>query len=165
MWLPRDEPGGCCAILFLVKLNDDGADALRLEQFIPYRLSVLSNTVSEAIAKLYEDRFGLSMTEWRVLAVAGRFSPVTATTICQRTAMSKVAVSRALSALLARRFVKRDDGRRSLLRPTARGYKLIATVTPLALGVEEQLLDVLSVAQYRQLDVILTALSERAAAL
>ena len=152
-----------------MKLNDDGADALRLEQFIPYRLSVLSNTVSEAIAKLYEDRFGLSMTEWRVLAVAGRFSPVTATTICQRTAMSKVAVSRALSALLARRFVKRDkdpdDGRRSLLRPTARGYKLIATVTPLALGVEEQLLDVLSVAQYRQLDVILTALSERAAAL
>ena len=45
---------------------------LDLEHFLPYRLSVLSNTISAAIARDYGERFGLAVTEWRVLAVLGR---------------------------------------------------------------------------------------------
>jgi hypothetical protein len=47
---------------------------LELERFLPYRLSILSNTVSQSIAAEYQDRFELSMTEWRVMAVLGRFA-------------------------------------------------------------------------------------------
>src|SRR5690606_18058778 len=51
---------------------------LDLEQFLPYRLSVLSNRLSSAIAKIYADRFSLAMTEWRVMAVLGRYPDVSA---------------------------------------------------------------------------------------
>jgi len=42
---------------------------LLLENFLPYRLSVLTNLVSSAIAGAYRERFGLSIPEWRVVAV------------------------------------------------------------------------------------------------
>ena len=51
---------------------------LQLEHFLPYRLSVLSNRISQDIARLYGDRFGLGITEWRVVAVLGRHSDISA---------------------------------------------------------------------------------------
>ena len=44
---------------------------LALDAFVPYRLSVLTNQVSSAIARHYADRFGLTIPEWRVMAVLG----------------------------------------------------------------------------------------------
>ena len=65
---------------------------LELENFLPYRLSILSNTVSQSIAAEYQDRFELSMTEWRVMAVLGRFAELSAREVAERTAMDKVAL-------------------------------------------------------------------------
>ena len=62
-----------------------GNTALELEKFLPYRLSVLSNTVSQAIAREYEDRFQLSITEWRVVAVLGRYDGLSAREVAERT--------------------------------------------------------------------------------
>jgi DNA-binding MarR family transcriptional regulator len=73
---------------------------LELERFLPYRLSVLSNRLSNAIARSYEQRFQLSVTEWRVIAVLGRFPGLSANEVAERTAMDKVAVSRAVARLL-----------------------------------------------------------------
>ena len=70
---------------------------LELEHFLPYRLSILSNAVSQAIADDYQRRFDLSMTEWRVMAVLARFDGLSAREVAERTLMDKVAVSRALS--------------------------------------------------------------------
>ena len=82
--------------------GDSGENSsLMLERFLPYRLSVLSNTVSKGIAALYADRFGITIPEWRALAVLGRFGPVTSAEICSRTAMDKVQVSRAIQRLTA----------------------------------------------------------------
>ena len=78
---------------------------LELEKFTPYRLSVLTNRVSQAIARDYEARFGLSVSEWRVMAVLGRFGPASATEICERTAMDKVSVSRATKSLDTRDMI------------------------------------------------------------
>ena len=75
---------------------------LILEEFLPYRLSILSNTVSSSIASTYEKRFGLSIPEWRVIAVLGRFPGISAVEVAQRTMMDKVAVSRAVSKLIKR---------------------------------------------------------------
>ena len=88
-------------------------DALELERFLPYRLSVLSNRISDAIAREYSQRFALGVTEWRVMAVLGRWPGLSASDVARRTAMDKVAVSRAVARLLD--GIGRDE-RASLFR-------------------------------------------------
>lgn len=117
---------------------------LDLEHFLPYRLSVLSNTVSRAIAATYEQRFGLGITEWRVMAVLGRYDGLSAREVADRTAMDKVAVSRALSRLIeagrVRRLVAEHDKRQSVLRLSDEGWKVYEQIAPLALEHERRLL-------------------------
>ena len=139
---------------------------LVLEQFLPYRLSILSNTVSNTIARDYRDLFGLSIPEWRVMAVLGRFGPVSAGGICQRTAMDKVTVSRAVTRLIGQRLVARatdpDDRRRSILKLTARGARVHAQIVPIARGRESELAAVLTTEERQNLDMLLAKLQQRA---
>ena len=117
---------------------------LELQNFLPYRLSVLSNRASDAIAREYSQRFALSVTEWRVMAVLGRYPGLSANQVAQRTAMDKVAVSRAVASLLdAGRLLRSfddDDRRRSVLRLSEAGHAVYDQIVPLALGFEQQLL-------------------------
>ena len=115
-----------------------------LDRFLPYRLSVLSNLVSSAIADAYQQRFGLSIPEWRVLAVLARYPGLSAAEVAERTRMDAVAVSRAVARLLAagrlRRTTSRDDRRRSVLTVSAAGAAVYRAVAPIALGYERELL-------------------------
>lgn len=117
---------------------------LDLDHFLPYRLSVLSNRVSSAIARVYSERYALSVTEWRVMAVLGRFPGLSANEVAQRTAMDKVAVSRAVARLTEAGRLERDthddDRRRSVLRLSPDGYKIYDEVAPMALAFEQRLL-------------------------
>lgn len=117
---------------------------LELEHFLPYRLSILSNTVSQAIADDYQSRYDLSMTEWRVMAVLGRYEGLSARQVAERTAMDKVAVSRALARLVAAGRVDRTihdaDKRRSVLSLTATGWAMHDDVAPMARMRERELL-------------------------
>ena len=116
---------------------------LELERFLPYRLSVLSNRISQDIARLYAERFGLGITQWRILAVLGRYPDLSATQVAERTAMDKVAVSRAVAGLLEAGLLRRRahgaDRRRSVLELSARGYRVYDEVAPLALAYERRL--------------------------
>ncbi|MES2857749.1 MAG: MarR family winged helix-turn-helix transcriptional regulator [Pseudomonadota bacterium] len=118
---------------------------LDLEHFLPYRLSVLSNRISSAIAREYSQRFALGVTEWRVMAVLGRYPGLSANQVAQRTAMDKVAVSRAVARLLEAGRLERefdqDDRRRSVLRLSDAGYTVYDEVAPLALDFERHVLD------------------------
>jgi len=122
-----------------------GHAQLDLEHFLPYRLSVLSNRVSGTIARIYTERFQLSITEWRVMAVLGRYPGLSANEVAQRTAMDKVAVSRAVARLLDAgrldREIHGDDRRRSVLKLSEGGYRIYDEVAPLALEFERRLLD------------------------
>ena len=137
---------------------------LELERFLPYRLSVLSNTVSQAIADIYERRFALAITEWRVMAVLGRYEGLSAREVAERTAMDKVAVSRALARLIdagrVRRSTAAHDKRQSVLQLTAKGWKVYDEVAPLALEHERRLLAHLSAEEQRWLTRILDRLWE-----
>lgn len=117
---------------------------LELDRFLPYRLSVLSNRISQDIARLYADRFGLGITQWRILAVLGRYPDLSATELTERTAMDKVAVSRAVAGLLEAGLLRRRlhgaDRRRSRLELSARGYRVYDQIAPLALDYEARLL-------------------------
>ncbi len=142
-----------------------GHAPLELERFLPYRLSILSNRVSQAIAREYQDRFDLSMTEWRVIAVLARFDGegLSAREVAERTEMDKVAVSRALSCLVgAKRVVRRmhaGDKRRSVLRLSVHGWKIHDTVAPLARAHESTLLSALDADERRSLEHILDKLA------
>ena len=135
---------------------------LLLENFLPYRLSVLSNRVSQTIADLYQKRFGLAITEWRVMAVLGRFADLSANEVAERTAMDKVAVSRAVARLLERGLIKReihsDDRRRSVLALSEVGYTVYDEVAPMALACEQRLIATLDEDERTTLDRLLVKL-------
>ena len=149
-----------------VKRKSRSADRLHLEHFVPYRLSVLTNIVSMSIAEAYEREFGLSIPQWRVVAVLARYPDLSAIEVAERTAMDKVAVSRAVQGLLARRRLLRTydsgDRRRTRLRLSAAGQSVYTRVAPLALSYEKKLLDALSPTDRRALDRLLGRLVERA---
>jgi len=139
---------------------------LILEDFLPYRLSILSNTVSNTIATAYNKRFGLSIPEWRVIAVLGRFPGLSAVEVAERTLMDKVAVSRAVTKLINSGRVDRQiadaDRRRSILRLSAEGRQVHDEIVPLSLKFEEDLLHGLSEDEIRTLSVIMERLLARA---
>lgn len=140
--------------------------ALQLDRFIPYRLSVLTNTVSMLIAGAYEREFGLSIPQWRVMAVLARYPDLSAVEVAERTAMDKVAVSRAIQGLLDEKRVLRafdkGDRRRSILRLSAAGQAVYTRVAPMALRYEAELLSALSPSDQRTLDRLLARLMEQA---
>jgi DNA-binding MarR family transcriptional regulator len=140
-----------------------------LDRFLPYRLSVLTNLVSGTIADAYQRRFGLSIPEWRVLAVLARYPGLSAAEVAERTRMDAVAVSRAVARLLGagrlRRAVSRDDRRRSVLSVSAAGAAVYRAVAPLALGYERELLASLDAPERAALDRALDVLTARAQAL
>ena len=141
---------------------------LELEHFLPYRLSVLSNRISQEIARLYAERFALNVTEWRLLAVLGRYPDLTATELVERTAMDQVAVSRAVASLVEdgrlTRKVDGDDRRRTKLRLSAKGYRIYDEVAPLALQYQQRLLSALSGEDRAQLEALLARLNVENAA-
>ncbi len=137
---------------------------LELERFLPYRLSVLSNRISQTIAHLYDQRFGLAITEWRIMAVLGRFSGLSAGEVAERTAMDKVAVSRAVARLLERGLIMRDthgdDRRRSVLALSEVGYSVYDEVAPMTLECERRLLSGFSPEERQQISLLIDKLSD-----
>ena len=144
-------------------------DLLVLEKFLPYRLSVLSNRLSAAIAEAYSRRFGLSIPEWRVMAVLALEPGLSAAEVADRTAMDKVAVSRAVGRLIstgrAQREVAAGDRRRSVLQLTADGRRIYRRIAPALRRYEAELLAGLEPRHRRQLGTLLKRLEARAAAM
>lgn len=137
---------------------------IELEKFIPYQLSIVSNTVSQAIADEYQKRFDLGTTEWRVMAVLARYDgeDLSARAVARLTAMDKVAISRALARLVEKgrvlRRVHAGDKRRSVLRLSAAGWRIHDAVAPLARRREREFLERLSTEERRWLMGILDKL-------
>lgn len=119
------------------------ADRLQLDDFLPYRLSITSNLVSDRIARTYEALFGLSIPEWRLVAVIAETGAITQAELGERTRMDKVTVSRAAIALTGRGLLARapneSDRRSHHLSLTREGQALYEAVAPKALAMEREL--------------------------
>lgn len=117
--------------------------SLRLDAFIPYLLSVTSNVVSDAIASTYQALFGLTIPEWRLIAVIGEDDGITQQQVGRRTRMDKVTVSRATIALVDRGLVERkphsSDRRSQSLHLTKAGHDLYDQVAPKAIELEQRI--------------------------
>ncbi len=125
-------------------MNKNSDKVLCLQHFLPYRLFVIASRISSSLAKQYEKHFNISRPEWRVLAVLAEASGLSAAEVSDKTAMDKVAVSRAVSKLIAVRYIKRDfeenDKRRSKLYLTAKGKGTYQKIVPVAQAHEEKIL-------------------------
>ena len=139
---------------------------LNLEKFLPYRLAILSHSVSHSIAAVYDDRFDLSIPEWRVIAVLGRFPGLSAVEVGERTVMDKVAVSRAVTKLIKNGRIDRQfadaDRRRSILNLSKKGRELHNEVSPFALQMEDDLLEDLTADEIEVLDTVIDKLYAKA---
>ena len=140
--------------------------ALRLDGYLPYRLSVASNAVSRLIARAYEDRFGLTIPQWRLIAVLAEDGALTQQAIGARTVMDKVTVSRATQGLVKRRLVQRvphdADGRSHHLALSKAGERLYREISPVALEYEARLLQQFDPAAVEELKRVLRHLESAA---
>ena len=140
---------------------------LQLEVFLPYRLSLLSNAISGAIAAVYGDKFAISMPEWRIMMILAEYPDISADEVCRRTKIEKSVVSRAVARLLKRHLINRDvderDRRRSILRLSETGLSVYDEVMPIARDYEAKLLSDLSAEELETFNDMIDRLMEKAA--
>lgn len=111
-----------------------GCCAVKLQDYLPYRLNLLAELTSEHTRPIYRSRHGLTRTEWRVLVNLADGDPTTATDLCARVPAHKTKISRALAALQGRGWVARQtdaaDHRRALVRLTPAGRRAVEAIFP-----------------------------------
>jgi len=147
-------------------MSKKNPDPLNLKEFLPYRFSIVTNKISRNLSNMYADKFGLSIAEWRVMAVLGQHQDLSADQVCVETEMDKVSVSRVVTKLLKKKHICRkfsdQDRRRSMLQLSSSGYAVYTQIVPIALRFEAELTDVLSKQEQKQLNSFLDKLNERA---
>ena len=139
---------------------------LALERFLPYRLSILSNLISGILADTYKDKFALTITEWRIMAVLGECAGISADEISAKINIEKSIISRALQKLLSRHLVSREvdkvDRRRQNLNLTKVGLEIYQQLVPVAYSYENELLRCFSEEEQTQFNALLDRLYQHA---
>ncbi len=151
--------------MLLIASHNERKNMFDLDAFLPYRLSILSQTISGLIAKEYESKFGLTINQWRCLVIVHTHQPITAKEIGTLTLLDKMTISRALKALKNRFLIKSlpgADARNQMLSLTKTGQKIYREVIPIAQSYESQLLNTLTTEQKHTLDAIINKLIREA---
>jgi DNA-binding MarR family transcriptional regulator len=142
---------------------------LKLEEFLPYRLNVLASLVSQALSRIYADRYGIGVPEWRVLCTLGQYGTMTGKAIGAHSHMHKTKVSRAVALLERRKLVtrraNRADLRESFLALTAAGRAMYDDLAPIALEFSKRLSEVVEPADRAAFERAIHRLTERSAKL
>lgn len=118
-----------------------------LDDFLPYQLAVVARRVSQEYAARYQEKFGISIPEWRVVAHLSQEGAVSVREIHRRVDMDKSKVSRAAGRLEERGFIAKrthpTDKRLVELTLTDRGQAMIAELTPIAEHYEAEVMRLL----------------------
>lgn len=142
---------------------------LKLEQFLPYRLNVVASLVSQALSRIYADRYGIGVPEWRVLVTLGQYGMVTGKAIGSHSHMHKTKVSRAVAVLEKRKLVARRanhaDLREAFLTLTPAGRAMYDDLAPIALDFADRLSEVVDPADRVAFERAVDRLTERSAVL
>ena len=133
---------------------------LDLFKFVPFRLNRLAAEVSNALSTEYQERYGLDIPGWRVLATLGfRKEPCSAQYVAECTRTHKSTISRAVTALMKRQIIERveneNDRREFRLRLTRKGRVLYEELFPRLLQREQEILAGLSAQERRDLAMLL----------
>ncbi len=145
------------------------AAPLKLEDFLPYRLNVVASLTSQALSRIYAERYGIGVPEWRVLVTLGQYGLMSGKAIGAHSHMHKTKVSRAVALLERRKLVvrraNRADLREAFLSLTAAGREVYSELAPMALDFDRRLLETVDAADRAALNRALKKLSERSAKL
>jgi DNA-binding MarR family transcriptional regulator len=146
----------------------EGSD-LKLEQFLPYRLNVVSSLTSQALSSIYAEQYRIGVPEWRVLVTLGEYGVMTGKAVGAHSHMHKTKVSRAVALLERRKLVARKtnkaDMREAFLSLTPAGQAIYAELAPIALEFVARLGKDISAADRATFERVLTVLIDRAATL
>ena len=138
---------------------NEQASKFELARFFPYQSRRTHAAVSACLANIYEKEYGLSTSEWRVMAILGRDNEYSSRMIVLLATIDKVAVSRAVTKLKKRGFIEQrpnpEDGRSMVLRLSSEGLDCYNKLVPRLLRAEELLLSGLSPAKRKTLDELL----------
>jgi DNA-binding MarR family transcriptional regulator len=142
---------------------------LKLEEFLPYRLNVVASLVSQALSRIYAERHGIGVPEWRVLVTLGQYGMMTGKAIGAHSHMHKTKVSRAVAFLERRKLLARKanraDLRESFLTLTPAGRAMYEDLAPIALDFAKRLFEVVDPTDRTAFERAVDRLTERSAKL
>ncbi|MET4577308.1 MarR family winged helix-turn-helix transcriptional regulator [Ottowia thiooxydans] len=145
------------------------ASPLNLQEFLPYKLSRLVNDMSAGLMRDYSHRFGLNVSQWRMLAASAQLQPTSVTELTEYSGMDKVTVSRSVRELVDRNLLSREldelDRRRATITLTPEGQRVYEEIAPGAVAFEEALLSVLKPAERKAFSSVMDRLLDQAAVL
>lgn len=148
---------------------DSGAAPLRLEDFLPYKLNVVASVVSQALSRIYAERYGIGVPEWRVLVTLGQFGTMTGKAVGRHSHMHKTKVSRAVAFLEKRKLVQRranrEDLREAFLSLTPAGRAIYEDLAPSALEFARKLNDAIDPSDRASFARALESLTKRSSVL
>ena len=75
---------------------------------------MVASLVSQALSRIYAERYGIGVPEWRVLVTLGQYGMMTGKAIGAHSHMHKTKVSRAVALLEKRKLVARRANRADL---------------------------------------------------
>ena len=144
------------------------SDPFDLQAFFPYQVRVFYREVSQSIADIYVKKHGLTVYEWRVMAVLGNHQPLSASEVVQHSSLDKVQISRAIKGLmkagLLERRVDDTDKRRVNLCLTQHGNAVFRELVPLVRQREREILSNLSADEEAMLKKLMARVRENASA-
>src|SRR5690349_8838967 len=115
------------------------------ERYIPFLITVISNGLYRAASPVYQTRFGIGVTEWRVLSALAVEPNTTANRVCQIAQLDKAAASRSLKVLEKGGYVAiephRTDARKRKVELSTSGRELHDKILRVALKRQELILD------------------------
>ncbi len=136
-----------------------------MQDFFADKIATLSNRFSLGTARIYAQRYDLTLRDWRVLNVLAHYAPLSANEVAEKILNDKTQVSRAVDKLVKRGFVTRavdtENRRKSVLRITDEGRKVFEEINPIARQREAELVSVLSAEEYREFLAMLDRLLAR----
>jgi len=140
-----------------------------LDDVLLYRMSRLLSTAGSMVIRLCEGSFGITRREWRLSALLAHEEGVLSSQLAARAQLDRARTSRAVTSLVAKKLIRRTAGpadrREVQLRLTDAGRDLYARMFPLVLGINRELLSVLTPSQLRTIDRGLDALQPQAEAM
>jgi DNA-binding MarR family transcriptional regulator len=164
----RNESAAPTGLIVAVAAPSGGAP-LKLEEFLPYRLNVVASLTSQALSRIYAERYGMGIPDWRVLVTLGQFGIITGKAVGAHSHMHKTKVSRAVALLEARELLARRankaDMRESLLSLTPDGRAIYDELAPGALEFARRLMEVIDPADRGPFERALAKLTHRSAQL
>jgi|LakMenEpi03Aug12_release.lakeMendotaPanAssembly.Ray.scaffolds.fasta_scaffold129052_1 DNA-binding MarR family transcriptional regulator len=144
----------------------DKTNANHLESLVSFRLRLLANLYTKASASAYERGFGLTLNEWRVIALLSAGGKLSISRLADQAQFDRGLTTRVIATLIKHQFVKKErdtqDGRGEIASLTVQGQALVSEVTPLATQRNEELLSCLTKNERAIFEGILNKLTDQA---